>query len=124
MVEPAHQSLSPRLCIDARIFLVEPTLFFQLRRPTDDSEMPVVISSISRIGRFSLSEVLIGLNVSVHAFVNVYICIVFRTKRKIIKTSYFEQPVSLTLCMEHASFSCASHRCGNWIRRATRYLEY
>ena len=73
MVEPIHQGSSPRLSTSARIFL---NLFQDLTCAIlsvvgdvlVDSETPVVTSSISRISRFSLSEVLIrvGLRACIH----------------------------------------------------------
>ena len=64
MVEHTHQGSSPRLGTGARIFLdlfqdLTGTILSVIGDVPVDSEAPVVTSSISRICRLSLSEVLI-----------------------------------------------------------------
>ena len=94
VVEPAHQGSSPRLDNGARIFLnlsqnLTGAILLVVGDVSVDSEALVVISSISRICRLSLSEVIIGVGlracihrVSVRAFVSV--C-VLKKKKKFVR---------------------------------------
>jgi len=65
VVQPAHQSSSPRLGAGARIFLdlfhdLTGTILSVVGNVPADSEAPVVTLSILRICRLNLSEVLMG----------------------------------------------------------------
>ena len=81
MVEPTHQGSSPRLGTGARIFLdlfqdLTGTILSVIGDVPVDSEAPVVTSSILRIRRLNLWEVLvkIELRVCIHRCECVCIC--------------------------------------------------